>query len=473
VSHRQCGAIATFTPPERAPARVAAALLLAAILLPKALLSATSAAPSSRDPDRCDYEVVAGPGGRELRVEVTLPAAAARAFDIPDDVAPFVDGVAFEKSRGVYRVRLGEAADRRRRDAAGSHRRSLVVPTSSFVFAPRGSPGARRCRFHVTGREGVRFTSGAFPVEGAADTYELEAGDLDEPPLSVFGAIETARVPLSPAAADLAILPGLTGVARDDLLAWVSRAGKAASAYYGRFPVPRVLVIMAPDGPRGVGYGLTFGNGGASILMPLGTGVRPEGLERDWVLTHEMVHLALPNLRRQHHWLEEGIATYVEPIARARVGQLDVEEVWRGLLDGIPKGLPEGGDRGLDRTHTWGRTYWGGALFCLLADVEIRERTQNRKSLDDALRGIQAAGGSIAVRWDLERLLDTGDRAVGLTVLRDLHRRLGSTNEKTDLPALWKRLGVSPTAKGVAFDDKAPLAAVRRSMTAASPTPRP
>jgi hypothetical protein len=470
MSDRQCGAIATFSPPERAFARAPA--FVASVLLSTAAVSATSAAAVPREPGRCDYEVVAGPGGRELRVEVTLPEDAARGFDIPDDMTSFVDGIAFVNTRGVYRVRLGDAADQRRGDTPAARGPGLVVPTSTFVFAPRGSPDARRCRFRVTVPEGVRFASGAFPVDGMADTYELAVGDLEEPPLSVFGAIETARVPLSPAAADLAILPGLTGVTRDDLLAWVARAGKATSAYYGGFPLPRVLVIMAPDGPRGVGYGLTFGNGGASILMPLGTAVRPEGLERDWVLTHEMVHLALPNLRRQYHWLEEGIATYVEPIARARVGQHSAEDVWRELIDGIPKGLPGAGDRGLDRTHTWGRTYWGGALFCLLADVEIRERTQNAKALDDALRGIQAAGGSIAVRWDLDRLLETGDRAVGLTVLRDLHQRLGLTPEKTDLPALWKRLGVAASGKSVVFDEKAPLAAVRRSMTAAS-TPRP
>lgn len=57
-----------------------------------------------------------------------------------------------------------------------------------------------------------------------------------------------------------------------------------------------------------------------------------------------------------------------------------------------PFGRPEAGDRGLDRTPTWGRTYWGGAFFCFVADVQIREATHGAKSLDDALRAIVAAG---------------------------------------------------------------------------------
>jgi hypothetical protein len=65
------------------------------------------------------------------------------------------------------------------------------------------------------------------------------------------------------------------------------------------------------------------------------------------------------------------------------------------------QGLPEVGDRGLDLTHTWGRTYWGGALFCLAADVEIRRRTGNTMGLQDALRAINKAGGTIESEWRL------------------------------------------------------------------------
>ena len=108
---------------------------------------------------------------------------------------------------------------------------------------------------------------------------------------------------------------------------------------------------------------------------------------------------------REHHWIEEGSATYVEPIARARAGDLSPEKVWGDLVDGLPKGLPQAGDRGLDFTPTWGRTYWGGALFCLLADIEIRKRTGNKKGLEDALRAILRAGGTTESDWPLVRTL--------------------------------------------------------------------
>jgi hypothetical protein len=33
-------------------------------------------------------------------------------------------------------------------------------------------------------------------------------------------------------------------------------------------------------------------------------------------MTHEFVRTAFPDVADEHHWTEEGIATYVEPIAR-------------------------------------------------------------------------------------------------------------------------------------------------------------
>ena len=73
-----------------------------------------------------------------------------------------------------------------------------------------------------------------------------------------------------------------------------------------------------------------------------------------------------------HHWIEEGISVYVEPIARVQAGQLSAERMWHDVVRDMPQGEPEADDKGLDHTPTWGRTYWGGALFCLVADVRVR-----------------------------------------------------------------------------------------------------
>lgn len=258
----------------------------------------------------------------------------------------------------------------------------------------------------------------------------------------------------------------------EDVVSWVQRSAQAVASYYGQFPVShaRVVVTQSSDGGNSI-HGTTWGDiEGAQGLtrMRIGRNVTKSDLTNDWTMTHELVHMALTSLPDENHWLEEGLATYVEPLARAQDGQLSVEEVWKEMLDGMGKGEPGAGDRGLDQTHAWGRTYWGGALFSLVADIEIRKMTANRKSLKDALRAIVGAGATIDTERPLKTVLRIGDQATGTTVLEDLYAGWKDKPVTVDLGHLWSELGVEQGQYGIRFDDNAPLAKIRRSMTQSS-----
>jgi hypothetical protein len=147
-----------------------------------------------------------------------------------------------------------------------------------------------------------------------------------------------------------------------------------------------------------------------------------------------------------------------------RIGWVEAPEVWGGLVEGLPKGLSRRGG-GLDGTQFWGRTYWGGALFWFLAELGIRDETGNRKGLPDALRGLHKAGGSIRVHWPIDRALAAADEATGTRVLRDLYAKMGPSAMDVDLDAIWKRLGIQMDRGTVTFDDSAPLARIRRTIT--------
>jgi hypothetical protein len=252
---------------------------------------------------------------------------------------------------------------------------------------------------------------------------------------------------------------------RELVLAWVTTSAKAVTVYYLRFPVSHVRIVVQLSDGKGIEDGLTTGWNGPRIRLSVGRKSTAADFRDDWMLTHEMIHLAFPSVPDQNHWMEEGLSTYVEPIARARAGDLAPEKVWGDLVQGLPKGLPRSNDKGLDFTPTWGRTYWGGALFCLLADIEIHKRTQNKKGLEDALRAILNAGGTIEADWPISRVVEIGDRATGTSVLRELYAKMKDTPSPVDLDALWKQLGVESHEGRTTFRDNAPLAGIRKAIT--------
>ncbi len=284
---------------------------------------------------------------------------------------------------------------------------------------------------------------------------------------------DTSMVTSGGATIEVNFGPGKIGLPRASVLAWVSNAANAVSAYFGRFPVERPRLMIRPsEGRGGVFRGTTFGGRrGAFTRISIGEATTEKQLDDDWMMTHEFIHMAFPDVSGEsdeHHWLEEGMATYIEPIARAQIGRMTAEQAWGDFARDMPQGLPQAGDQGLDRTATWGRTYWGGAVFWLLADVQIREATHNQKGLQDAMRAILAAGGNITEDWTVDRVVAVGDQATGTTVLADLYKQMKTTAVHTDLDDLWRRMGLQVRNGAVAFDDHAPLAAIRKAITSPS-----
>jgi hypothetical protein len=307
--------------------------------------------------------------------------------------------------------------------------------------------------------------AGAFAAPAHAQPELMRS---DRMPYDAFDRMPQTDLDVPSGVIHVAFAAGELALPKETILQWVATSAQAVSTYYGRFPVKSLKLLFVPvDGTR-VRGGTTWGYRGAAIRLPLGRDAGMDDLKRDWVLVHEMVHLALPDMDDRYAWLSEGLAVYIEPVARAQAGDLDAKDIWFAMMRDMPKGLPQAGDQGLDNTATWGRKYWGGAMFCLFADIEIRKRTNNRMGLQDAMRGVLAAGGSHEVDWSIERILLTADKAVGVNVLTKLHDEWGAKPVTPDLDALWRDLGLRLRDGGIDFDDRAPLAAIRAAITKAS-----
>jgi hypothetical protein len=280
---------------------------------------------------------------------------------------------------------------------------------------------------------------------------------------------ETDEIKVGGSTVQVDFAAGPLDIAKVAILAHVQAAVSAVATYYGRFPVDRARILVIPvAGREGMLQGTTWGDmrGVPGFTrIRIGEHTTQADLTEDWMMTHELVHMAFPSMPDDQHWIEEGLATYVESIARGMTGELSARQIWSDMARDMHQGEPAAGDEGLDHTHTWGRTYWGGALFCLVADIEIRRETNNRKGLQDALRAIVAHGGTIDHDWTLPQALAIGDQATGTQVLTRMYAEWRDKPVTVDLPALWKELGIQSTPQGIEFVGNAPEAKIREAIT--------
>lgn len=307
-------------------------------------------------------------------------------------------------------------------------------------------------------------------ILGAGALLLLRTSTIHAQPGHNLTIVATHDLKIGGATLQVDFAAGPLDLSQDQILAHIRAAAAAVTAYYGHFPVDRdrILIVPAPDG-HGIGHGTTWGDMAgfpAMTRIHIGQHATEEDLKNDWMMTHELVHTAFPDLPDDQHWMEEGLATYVEPLTRVMTGELTAQKVWHDMVRDMHQGEPQPGDEGIDHTHTWGRTYWGGALFCLVADVHIREQTHNRKGLRDALRAIVDRGGTIDHDWDLPRALAIGDEATGTHVLSDQYAKWKDAPVSIDLPSLWAELGIRFAGDQITLISNAPLAYIREAITA-------
>lgn len=471
--------------------RLAAAL--ACTLTAAAAPDADAAAPD------CLYDVrLEDAEARSLAVEIRCSASGVTAFRLTDESASsFIvealaeTGEAVSLTDGEWRLPKAATSLRYRVDLDGlaraeDHYDSVLRVGGSVLAGP-----AQWMLQPVGARDlvlGIRLSS---PAGGGAaiglplveGSHRIVSGSLRHAGPAVFGRFSKQRFPLpgldpsADAEIDLVTLDAPLTVTPAQLAAWVRDTGRANADFWRGFPVEEALVIVLPAaaGSEAVPYGRVLSEGGVTVLLLVGQQAAARDLYGEWVLVHEFVHLGSPYIRDTGAWLNEGLATYFEPIIRARAGWRSVDSVWREWLLHMPRGFNAIGRDGLRRA-AGGGVYWGGAIFMLLADIELRRQSGGRIGLEDCVRAVLREGGDVRAFWTTEIMLRRCDQAVGGTVLQDLAARHLGPGSPVDLDAVWHQLGVTlRDDQSIGYDDAAPLAAIRDAILSGGPdeTPQP
>ena len=360
-----------------------------------------------------------------------------------------------------YRVDLGRAGEAiGDYDLADRIGDSVIAPASSFLLAPEPLTDAP-VTVRVHHDAGTDFATG---LRQEGDGYSIDAHEIPLATYSYFGHFSRDAVQLPDARIEIVTLDRQLAAPAEVRTRWIEASARAVAQFYGRFPVPRTVLGVLPVADRdNVLFGKVLPESAPGIVLLVGERASKRALYDDWVLVHELFHLGFPSFDKQGKWLDEGLATYYEPIIRARAGFISERQVWREFFQEMPHGLSSV-RAGLERSKNFRGMYWGGAIVCLLADIEARRASQGKVGLEAGLHRVLEAGGDASRVWELSETVRLIDSAFSKPILADLTGAYGQLGASVDLPALFGKLGVRGAGNSVEFDDKAPLASVRRAI---------
>jgi predicted metalloprotease with PDZ domain len=437
-------------------------------------------------PGAWDYEVTPPPAGSwSLGVEATLEGAPADRLVI-EGSADAIKEIALAEGGGTMqrrgdawvapacrtrcRVRYvvdlqALAAGCRRLDCTRRVGDAVLGQASAWMLRPEPE-GTATVHLRVRGDASARFATG-LRSDGQGG-YVLSSSQLGEASYTALGAIRATAVDVPGARLHVVLLGEPLHMGDPAVLAWIRDAAACVARLFERFPVDATIFVVPVPGADEVVFGRVMSLSGASVVLLFGADAVPENAPHDWVVVHELFHLGCPSFVGEGHWLEEGLATYYEPILRERAGWRSEADLWSEFVHEMPRGLrKEGTPASLEERDDIDSTYWGGAIFALLADIRIRRATSGARSLDDALRAVLAQHGDATHEASVADFLRSGDRAVGVGELSEVHEQWAVRGMNADLEALWQSLGIEAQADGgVLLHDDAPLAGIRRAIAA-------
>jgi hypothetical protein len=435
-------------------------------------LALVACAPAASKPPaiirECSYDVELKPEGR-AHVEATCRADGAVSFRVAHRYLKKSVSFAGPAHGGKlsYEVDLARLAGSGRDfDRALRVGDSFVAPMSSVLLVPEPLSTEIPVKVRVHAAAPIAVSVG-LARDAAPETYRLFAHEIPVATYFAFGKLQQRTLAVGGGRLEVTRLDGELDQSFEDVSRWVETSARAVHDFYGAFPVPRAQVTIIPvPGRDAVVFGKVLPESSPGVALLLGQHAPARALYSDWILVHELFHLGFPSFYEEGKWLDEGLATYYEPIIRARAGLYSEAELWDEFLSSMPQGVDAFTRSGLEHATDFRGVYWGGAIACLVADVEARKRRPSA-GLEVGLRALREAGGNACEVWSLAQAMGAVDHALGAPTLAPIAARHARRGSAFDLAALFADLGVTRDRQGkLALSNTAPLAAVRRAITA-------
>lgn len=371
-----------------------------------------------------------------------------------------------------YSVDLGRLRAGDRRNATLS-RRNTLAPPSRWLWRPRdGLPIV--LSFELP--DGYRASAPWERLDASGRRYRLSPSPENASAAVAFGRFTEAVRSVSGGEIRIALLEPTTGRAPATLIDWAATVAADVAASYGGLPNPSPHVLIIPVGGSRTGSPVPFGrvirDGGESVEFFVNHYARIDRFYADWTATHEYSHLLFPYVRRDHRWISEGFAQYLQNVLLARADRYTPERAWQKLYEGFERGRrsrpelsPNAAAAGGTRSATM-KVYWSGAVLALAADLELRRISDGQASLDTVIVALGDCCLPSARAWSGTELLQKLDELAGEAVFMPLYRRYANTAGFPDYAPLFAELGLSVERGRVVPGEQAAKTALRDAILA-------
>jgi hypothetical protein len=290
---------------------------------------------------------------------------------------------------------------------------------------------------------------------------------------AVFGRFDYREIDVPGASLRVSMIKGTGEMDNDAIADWIRATATDVSIAYGRFPSPSPQVVVVPvnGGRSAVPFGQVIRDGGETVELTVDPGEPLEEFLADWKATHEFSHLMLPYITRDHRWISEGFAQYYQNVLLTRSGAYDENYAWQKIVDGLERGRlsrPELSPNGAaaDGRRSGGmKVYWAGAAVALIADVELRERSDGAEGLSDVLGRFQKCCLPAREIWSGPEFFEKLDTFIAEPLFVPLYRRYAETAGFPDTSEVLARLGVTVSNGKVSLKRNAELTGFREAIT--------
>ena len=266
------------------------------------------------------------------------------------------------------------------------------VPDNWHVSTPWHRIGDNGHRFAITAQDGLMSE---YLVLGEHSERFVEVGD--------------AEVVLA--------LGGSFKASMDEVQKTVESLLRTYSEIFDGTPEDRMLFVANPD-EKNRGGGVS----GSSISVLMG-GALDEANTNFWVplVAHEVCHIwngKLINFSGQEYWFSEGFTEYYSRIACTRLSLTSENDFLRDMERKYELYLSQQGDlsireAGENKSANRYLVYEGGSLVAAALDLQIRNLTQNRNSLDDMMKQMYREFGLTQNRYTMADIIRVVNQIAG------------------------------------------------------------